>query len=158
MRLPIKIYLKSYFLCARSIVFTFYSHFRNCSGSLDNNGFNGDDMEVYIRFLSNPSEWIPLAMIQIYLQRVNPMRHGYNIPYIYILESFDMPIIHANITICNFSLTDSIQVRWLVTSRSLFKDRPARDVWSLDDVAISLTTECDNYKLLADSFDMNELK
>ena len=158
MGFPIILFLNTYFLFCRSIVFTFYSHFHNCSGSLDNNGFDGDDMEVYIRFLSNPSEWIPLAVIQIYLQRINPKRHGYYIPYIYVLESFDVPIIHANITICNFSLTDSIQVRWLVTSRSLFKDRPARDVWSLDDVEITLMTECDNYTLLADSFDMSELK
>ena len=89
-------------------------------------------MEVYIRFLSNPSEWIPLAVIEFYRQRINPMGHGYNIPYIYVLESFDRPIIHANITICNFSLTDSIEVHWLVTSRSLIKDIPHSDVWSLD--------------------------
>ena len=157
MGLPIKLCLNTYFIFGRSIVFTFYSHFRNCSGNLDNNGFIGDDMEVYIRFLSNPSEWIPLAVIQIYLQRVNPTRHGYNMPYIYVLESFDRPIIYGNITICNFSLTDSIQVRWLVTNHSLIRDRPARDVWSLDDIDITLITECDNYTLLADSFDMSEL-
>ena len=158
MGLHIKICLNTYFIFDRSIVFTFYSHFHNCSGSLDNNGFIGDDMEVYIRLLSNPSEWIPLAVIQIYQQRVKTLRHGYNIPYIYVLESFDRPIIHADITICNFSLTESIQFRWLVTSRSLIKNRPGRDVWSLDDVEITLTTQCDNYTLLADSFDMTKLK
>ena len=144
-------------MCARSIVFTIYSDPSNCSGHLNNDDTHGDDKEVYIRFLSNPSEWIPLAVIQIDRQTVNTTRHGYNIPYLYI-HTGDMPEVHGNITICNFSLTDSIQVRWLVTSRAFCKNRPPRDVWSLDDVEITLITECDNYTLLADSFGMSELK
>ena len=79
-------------------------------------------MEVYIRFMSNPSEWIPLAVVQINRQIVNLTRHGYDIPYLYI--KMDIPgVVHGNITICNFSLTDSIQVRWLVTSRASRKDK-----------------------------------
>ena len=76
-------------------------------------------MEVYIRFLSNPSEWIPLALIQINKQRVSTTRHGYNIPYKYILDrNNNIFEVHGNITICSFSLTDSFQLRWLVTSRA----------------------------------------
>ena len=142
---------------SRSIVFTIYSSPSDCGGNLNNNGVFGDDMEVYIRFLSNPSEWIPLAVIQINHQRVNTTRHGYNIPYLYI-RTYEMNLVHGNITICNFSLTDSIQVRWLVTSRTPHKDTVPTDVWSLDDVEITLITECDNYTLLADSFNMSELK
>ena len=114
-------------------------------------------MEVYIRFMSNPSEWIPLAVIQINKQTVNSCRHGYNIPYLYI-HNDSTRVVHGNITICNFSLTDSIQVRWLVTSHNGFGNKAPTDVWSLDDVEITLTTECDNYTLLADSFDKSELK
>ena len=128
-----------------------YSNFDECSGSLNSN----DDVEVYIRFLSEPTEWIPLAVIQIYHQIVSFTRHGYDIPYILLL---DRPDFHGDITICNFSLTDSIQVRWLVTSRTCCEDKAPTDVWSLDDVEITLITERDNYTLLADSFDMNELK
>ena len=129
------------------------------SSSLNNNGFVGDDMEVYIRFLSNPSEWIPLAVIQINKQIVSPTRHGYDIPYVYIIDgSRDIFEVNGNITICTISLTDSIQVRWLVTSRAFIKDEAPSDVWSLDDVKITLITECDNYTLLADSFNMSELK
>ena len=113
-------------------------------------------MEVYIRFLSNPSEWIPLAVIQIDRQIVKPTRHGYDIPFMYILD--DIIALYGNITICNFSFTDSIQIRWLVTSRAFTEDKPPPDVWSLDDVEITLITECDNYTLLADSFGMSELK
>ena len=119
----------------------------------------GDDMEVYIRFLSNPSEWIPLAVIQINNQIVSLTRHSYVIPFVYILNgNINIFQVHGNITICNFSLTDSIQVRWLVTSRASVKDRAPTDVWSLDDVEITLITERNNYTLLADSFDMSELK
>ena len=127
-------------------------------GGLNNNGIAGDDMEVYIRFLSNPSEWIPVAVIQINSQKANTTRHGYNIPYLYTFNIKEIDVVHGNITICNISLTDSIQVRWLVTSRAFHKDRPPHDVWSLDDVEITLVTECDNYTLLTDSFDMSELK
>ena len=142
------------------MVFTIYSSYFNCNISpLSNNGiFAGDDMEVYIRFLSNPSEWIPLAVIQISNQRVNTTRHGYDVPYKYALDTSGTGTVHGNITICNFTLTDSIQVRWLVTSRGFTKHRAPRDVWSLDDVEVTLITECDNYTLLADSFDMSELK
>ena len=115
-------------------------------------------MEVYIRLLSNPSEWIPVAFIQIGRQIENTRRHGYDIPYGYVLQPSNSAIIHSHITVCNFSLTDSIQVRWLVTSRTTNTNRAPRDVWSLDDVEITLITECDNYTLLADSFDMCELK
>ena len=126
-------------------------------GSLSNNGVQGDDMEFYIRFLSNPSEWLPLAVIQINNQSISTRRHGYEIPHLYKLTS-ETKVVHGNITICSFSLTDSIQVRWLVTSRPSNKDTAPKDVWSLDDVEITLITECDNYTLLADSFDMSELK
>ena len=145
------------FVLSRSIVFTIYSSYLDCRGNLNNNGKVGDDMEVYIRFLSNPSEWIPIAVIQINQQRVNTSRHGYNIPYLYIRTDV-MNVVHGNITICNFLLTDSIQVRWLVTSRAFNKDIPPTDVWSLDDVEITLINECDNHTLLEDSFDTNELK
>ena len=144
-------------MCARSIAFTIYSSHDNCTGNLNNNGRVGDDMEVYVRLLSNPSEWIPLAVIQINKQIVHLTRHGYDIPYMYELHASNKSEVHGNITICNFSLTDSIQARWLVTSRTNTNSAP-KDVWSLDDVEITLTTECDNYTLLADSFDMTELK
>ena len=145
------------FVFSRSIFFTIYSSYSDCRGNLNNNIAHGDDMEVYIRFLSNPSEWIPLAVTQINKQRVNTSRHGYNTPYLYIRND-EMNLVHGNITICNFSLTDSIPVRWLVTSRALNKNIAPADVWSLDDVEITLITECDNYTLLSDSFDMSELK
>ena len=147
-------------MCFRSVVFTIYSSNFDCKGFRNAIDRFGDDMEVYFRFLSNPSEWIPVAVIRIDGKIVNTRRHGNDIPYVYVLQTTipNMNFIHGNITTCNFSLTDSIQVRWLVTSRALIKDRPSRDVWSLDDVEITLTTECDNYTLLADSFDMTELK
>jgi len=47
--------------------------------------------------------------------------------------------VYGNITICNFSLTDSIQLRWLVTSQSL-KIQPIY-IWSLDNVKVTLITE-----------------
>ena len=143
-------------MCTRSIFFTIYSSKNNCPSNLGST----DNMEVYIRLLSNPSEWIPVAFIQINGQRDNARRHGYDIPYGYVLRPSNsaMDFIHGHITVCNFSLTDSIQVRWLVTSRTTKTHRAPRDVWSLDDVEITLITECDNYTLLADSFDMSELK
>ena len=117
---------------------------------------NGDDMEVYIRFLSNPSEWIPLAVLQTDRQIVNTTRHGYHIPYIYELINGRGNAVHGKITICNFSRTNSIQVRWLVTTSIRMGSNQL--VWSLDDVEINLITECGNYALLADSFNTGELK
>ena len=141
------------------MVFHIYSNHADCGGNLNNNGIFGDDMEISIRFLSDPSEWIPFSLIQINRQRVTSTRHGYDIPYIYKLDYLhNIDVAQGHITVCNFSLTDSIQVRWLVTSHTCCKDRAPTDVWSLDDVEITLITECDNYTLLADSFDSDELK
>ena len=75
------------FVISRSIVFTIYSNLSDCGGSLNNNGgIASDDLEVSIRFSSNPSEWIPLAVIEISNQIVSTRRHGYDIPYKYILN------------------------------------------------------------------------
>ena len=141
-------------------MFTIYSSHDDCGGNLNHHPtLGGDDMEVYIRFSSSPSEWVPLAVIQINNQTVSPIRHGYDIPYVYILDgNRNIFEVNGNLTICNFSLTDSIQVRWLVTSRAFTENIAPADVWSLDDVEITLITECDNYTLLADSFNMSELK
>ena len=71
------------FVLSRSIVFTVYSSPSDWGGNLNNNDWFGNDIEVYIRFLSNPSDWIPLAVIQINRQIVSLARHGYDIPYMY---------------------------------------------------------------------------
>ena len=70
-------------MCTSSIAFTIYSVNSDCRGNLNNNGKLGDDMEIYVRFMSNPTEWIPLAVIQINSQMASTRRHGYNIPYAY---------------------------------------------------------------------------
>ena len=146
--------------CPRSTVFTLYSHKTFCPGSLDNNGTIGDDMEISIRFSSCPSEWIPLAVIQIDKQVVGPTRHGYVIPYVFELNASNDYTVLGNITICNFMLTDSFQLRWLVNSRINTDDLrlPPFDVWSLDDVELSLFSECTNYTLMNDSFITSNIK
>ena len=114
-------------------------------------------MEVSIRFLSNPSEWIPLAVIKINDQTLSPTRHGYVIPYIFELNTTSKPTSFGNVTICNFPLNDSFQLRWLVASHVI--KTPPRDVWSLDDIEITIITEVNNSTtLLEDSFDMETLK
>ena len=142
---------------SRSINFTVYSNREYCNGHLTNNNSVGDDMEVSIRFLSNPSEWIPLAVIKINNQTLSPTRHGYVIPYIFELHTVNNPTSFGNMTICNFSLNDSFQLRWLVTSHVIMT--PPRDVWSLDDINVTIITEVSNSTtLLEDSFDMGHLK
>ena len=59
-------------------------------------------------------EWIPLAELEINNQNVSTRRHGDSIPYLFILLTHKMNAVYGNITVCNFSLTDSYQVRWLV--------------------------------------------
>jgi len=115
-------------------------------------------MEVSIRFLSDPSEWIPLSVIQINSQIVSSTRHGYAVSYIYDLQVWDTGLVNGNITICNFSLTDSFQLRWLLNSDTFTQNKAPKDVWSLDDVKVTLVTECINHTLLEDSFEMNEIK
>ena len=138
-------------------MFTIYSNSSDCPGRLNNINEVGDDMELSIRFLSDPSEWIPLALIQINSQIVDATRHGYVIPYILELHSRNMPICFGNVTICNFSLNDSFQLRWLLTSHAV-RAKP-RDVWSLDDIEIVFIADVNNSAtLLEDSFDMEYLK
>jgi len=64
--------------------------------------------------------------------------------------------VNGNITICNFSLNNPFQVRWLVSSHAFVI--PPMDVWSLDDVKIILITECASHTLLEDSFNISSLK
>ena len=142
---------------SRSIVFTVYSNRRYCNGHLNNDNSVGDDMEVSIRFLSNPSEWVPLAVIKINNQTLSPTRHGYVIPYIFELHAINKPTSFGNVTICNFPFNDSFQLHWLVTSHVIMV--PPRDVWSLDDIKITINNEVNNNTtLLEDAFDMGHLK
>ena len=62
------------------------------------------------------------------------------------------------VDICNFNSSDSIQFRWLQTSRIKNNDI-LRDVWILDNLEISITTyEHGNVQVFEETFDGGILK
>jgi len=97
-------------------------------------------------------------VIQIDRQTVSPSRHGYAVPYIYQLNEGNDYTVHGDINICNFALTDSFQIRWLVNGRAGANNVPPLGVSSLDDVQFTLISESTSYTFLNDSFTTTELE
>ena len=60
------------------------------------------------------------------------------------------------VQICNFSLNDSLQFRWLQTSA--FTSGGIKDVWFMDNITITLVQPSSRNNLLVEEFNSENLK
>jgi len=55
--------------------------------------------------------------------------------------------------VCNLSLTETVQFRWLQFANINVNNMPLADMWALDDIDITLLTENnESYCIVSDSF------
>ena len=129
-----------------------------------------DDIDVFsegvefsLRLLSETEEWIPIRFI--YNKVVNNVLgikigapgedfrlRGYKVEQSMVSDGWNK----FEIQICNFSLSDSLQFRWLQTS--LFKPGGISDVWFMDNITINLVQPSSRNNLLVEEFNSGNLK
>ena len=142
---------------------SFLTVFENSDNFNTINEFN-EGVEFSLRLSSMPDEWIPLKFIyfrngsnssEIFIGDINNfILRGYEVKYV----DADS-IVEITICLCGFNITDSVQFRWLQTSRFTKSDFIPRDLWILDDIIINFVTETqEEINLLNESFDSLELK
>ena len=123
-------------------------------------------MELSVRLLSTPEEWIPVAFIflknergrrtPIYIGNRNTRFaiRGYSVE-----RAMCIGVGRTNVSInmSNISTEDAIQFRWLQTSG--VGPSELRDVWIIDNIAvIHVLTANQSYALLCESFDSSTLE
>ena len=123
-------------------------------------------MELSVRLLSTPEEWIPVAFIFLNIRTGNDMKiemgrpngwfaiRGYSVE-----RAMCIGVGRTNVSInmSNISTEDAIQFRWLQTSG--VGPSELRDVWIIDNIAvIHVLTANQSYALLCESFDSSTLE
>ena len=127
------------------------------------NEFN-EGVEFSLSLSSMPDEWIPLKFIyfrngpnssEIFIGDINNfILRGYEVKDV---DASNM--VEVSICLCGFNISDSVQFRWLQTSRFTKSNLIPRDLWILDDIIINFVTEeLEEINLLKESFDSLELK
>ena len=120
-------------------------------------------MEFSLRLLSETEEWIPIRFI--YNKVVNSVQgikigapgedfrlRGYKVEQSMVSDGWNK----FEIQICNFSLSDSLQFRWLQTSQ--FKPGRINDVWFMNNITINLVQPSSRSNLLVEEFNSGNLK
>ena len=121
-----------------------------------------EGVEFSLRLLSEPEEWIPIRFIyneagreqaiEIGAPGENFTLRGYKTEQSKASDGWNK----LEIQICNFSLSDSLQLRWLQTS--LFKPGGISDVWFMDNITINLVQPSSRNNLLVEEFNSGNLK
>ena len=119
-------------------------------------------MEFSLRLLSEPEEWIPIRFIYNSDTDRQPIDigapgedfrlRGYKVEQSMVSDGWNK----FEIQICNFSLSDSIQFRWLQTS--IFRPGGISDVWFMDNITIKLVQTSSRNNLLMEEFNSEKLK
>ena len=122
-----------------------------------------EGVEFSLRLLSEPEEWIPIRfifnnmndkIIAIYIGAPGEdfRLRGYKVEQSMVSEGWNK----FEILICNFSLSDSLQFRWLQTSN--VQPNKIRDVWFMDNITINLMLPSSRSNLLEEEFNRENLK
>ena len=117
-------------------------------------------MEFSLRLLSKPEEWIPIRFLyyniistssSIFIGEPgdNFRLRGYKVEQSKASNGWNK----FKIQICNFSLSDSLQFRWLQTSK--FSSGGVNDVWFMDNITINLVQPSSRKNLLVEEFSEN---
>ena len=122
-----------------------------------------EGVEFSLRLLSKPEEWIPIRFIYNGMSNRNRAidigapgedfrLRGYKVEQSIISDGWNK----FDTQICNFSLSDSIQFRWLQTTYFL----PGRiiDVWFMDNITINLVEPSSRSNLLVEEINTENLK
>ena len=119
-------------------------------------------MEFSLRLLSEPEEWIPIRFtynsdtdrqaIYIGAPGEDFRLRGYKVEQSMVFDGWNK----FEIQICNFSLSDSIQFRWLQTS--ILNPGGISDVWFMDNITINLVQPSSRSNLLVEEFNSGNLK
>ena len=134
-----------------------------CYDAIDN--FD-EGVELSVRLLSTPEEWIPVAFIflknsgghltaiDIGNRNTRFAIRGYSVERVMCI-GVGRTDISINMSI--ISIEDAIQFRWLQTS--VVRSPILRDVWIIDNIAvIHVLTANQSYALLCESFDSSTLE
>ena len=125
-----------------------------------------EGVELSVRLLSTPDEWIPVAFIFLKNERRLqtdtdignrntrfPIR-GYSVEWVMCIG---VGRTNVSINMSIISTEDAIQFRWLQTSGVSHSN--LRDVWIIDNIAvIHVLTANQSYALLCESFDSSTLE
>ncbi len=98
-------------------------------------------------------DWIPLLYIYPNTSRGKvPNRiRGYDT---FMKQEIQQKTTSINLEVCDITLTDTVQFRWLQFTRLILNLRELKDVWALDDINIALLTENNKSKcIVSDSFE-----
>ena len=122
-----------------------------------------EGVEFSLRLLSEPEEWIPIRFTYNTMSNRNKeidigapgedfRLRGYKVEQSMVSYGWNK----FEIQICNFSLSDSIQFRWLQTS--IFRPGGISDVWFMDNITINLVQPSSRKNLLMEEFNSEKLK
>ena len=134
-----------------------------CYDEIDN--FD-EGIELSVRLLSAPDEWIPVAFIFLNMKTSNDIKieighrngrfatRGYSVEQVMCIG---VGRTNVSINMGNISTEDAIQLRWLQTS--VLGSSVLRDVWIIDNIAVfHVVTANQSYALLCESFDSTTLE
>ncbi len=97
-------------------------------------------------------DWIPLLYLypDISNGKVPNRIRGYDI---FIKQEIQQKTTSINLEVCDITLTDTVQFRWLQFTKIGANLRKLKDLWALDDINIALLSENNESKcIVSDSF------
>ncbi len=112
-----------------------------------------DEIEFSIRYSSNPAEWIPISLTVIRPISTEYIRE-YRVPEVIRVQA-DV-ITEYNFKICNHSIADPFQLRWLAYTR--LGRQGHSDTWSLDNLNVDLHFNNEVFTAVRESFNENYFK
>ncbi len=123
--------------------------------SLENEVVKLDDLNEGVEFSVRTSvekDWIPLLYLYPNISKGNvPNRtRGYNT---FMKQEIQQKTTSINLEVCDITLTDTVQFRWLQFARLVPNLHELNDFWALDDINIALLSENNESKcIVSDSF------
>ncbi len=123
--------------------------------SLENEVVKLDDLNEGVEFSVRTSvekDWIPLLYLYPNISKGNvPNRiRGYNT---FMKQEIQQKTTSITLEVCDITLTDTVQFRWLQFARLVPNLHELNDFWALDDINIALLSENNESKcIVSDSF------
>ncbi len=123
--------------------------------SLENEVVKLDDLNEGAEFSVRTSvekDWIPLLYLYPNISKGHvPNRiRGYDT---FMKQAIQQKTTSINLEVCDITLTDTVQFRWLQFARLVPNLHELNDFWALDDINIALLSENNESKcIVSDSF------
>ena len=122
--------------------------------SLENEVVKLDDLNEGVEFSVRTSvekDWIPLLYLYPNISgNVRNRIRGYDT---FMKQEIQQKTTSINLEVCDITLTDTVQFRWLQFARLVPNLHELNDFWALDDINIALLSENNESKcIVSDSF------